>query len=147
MEKFCHEQFQTRSLQYQCTYQVWWKSIDINWLSYGNENTDVWRAKISVKKWRNVVISKAKQYLHNISAHTKFGLDPLIFSQVIVRKRTYRSVCGGQIIDANYPSAIPNQISTIAMHIQSLDKIHWHLLKLSSGNEIGRWTDGRAHGH
>ena len=31
--------------------------------------------------------------------------------------------------------AIPNQISTITMHIPSLVKIHWYLLKLSSGNE------------
>ena len=33
------------------------------------------------------------------------------------------------------PLAIPNQISTISMHIPSLVKIHWCLLKLSSGNE------------
>ena len=34
------------------------------------------------------------------------------------------------------PLAIPNQISTISMHTPSLVKIHWCLLKLSSGNEI-----------
>ena len=33
------------------------------------------------------------------------------------------------------PLAIPNQISTVLMHIPSLVKIHWCLLKLSSGNE------------
>ena len=33
------------------------------------------------------------------------------------------------------PLAIPNQISTISMHIPSLVKIHWCLLKESSGNE------------
>ena len=42
------------------------------------------------------------------------------------------------------PLAIPNQISTISMHIPSLDKIHWCLLKLSSGNEMDGWTDGRT---
>ena len=31
--------------------------------------------------------------------------------------------------------AIPNRISTISMHIPSLVKIHWYLLKLSSRNE------------
>ena len=46
--------------------------------------------------------------------------------------------------------AIPNQIS---MHIPNLVKIHWCLLKLSSGNEKGTdgrtydWrTDGQTHG-
>ena len=42
------------------------------------------------------------------------------------------------------PLAIPNQISTISMHIQSLVnglvKLHWYLLKLSSRNEN---TDGQ----
>ena len=33
------------------------------------------------------------------------------------------------------PIAIPNQISTLSMHKPSLVKIHWCLLKLSSGNE------------
>ena len=33
------------------------------------------------------------------------------------------------------PLAIPNQISTISMHISSLVKIHWHVLKLLSWNE------------
>ena len=48
------------------------------------------------------------------------------------------------------PLAVPNQISTISMHIPNLVKIHWCLLKLSSGNEIprDRWLmDGRTHGH
>ena len=44
--------------------------------------------------------------------------------------------CGRQItlskVDKICPSAIPNQISTISMHISGLVKIHWQLLKLSS---------------
>ena len=48
--------------------------------------------------------------------------------------------CGEQIIDEICPLTIPNQISTISMHISSLMKIHWYLLKLSPGNEN---TDGR----
>ena len=37
-------------------------------------------------------------------------------------------------IDEICPSAIPNQISTISIHIWSVVKIHWDLLKLSSEN-------------
>ena len=33
LTKYAHQQFQTRSPQYQCTHHVWWKSIDI-YLSY-----------------------------------------------------------------------------------------------------------------
>ena len=47
--------------------------------------------------------------------------------------------CLGQITPSKFdkicPLAIPIQISTISMHIPSLVKIHWCLLKLSSGNE------------
>ena len=38
--KFAHKQSKTRSPQYQCIYQVWWKSIDIYSLSSVNKNTD-----------------------------------------------------------------------------------------------------------
>ena len=64
---------------------------------------------------------------------------------------TYRSetkiwACLGQITPPKFdeicPVAIPNQISTKSMHIPSLEKIHWCLLKLSSGNEIH--TDGHT---
>ena len=47
--------------------------------------------------------------------------------------------CLGQINPSKFdkicPLAIPNQISTTSMHIPSLVKIHWCILKLSSGNE------------
>ena len=45
-KKFTHLQSQTRSLQYQCTYQVWWKSTDTD-SSYHPEmkvgQTDIWQ--------------------------------------------------------------------------------------------------------
>ena len=47
-------------------------------------------------------------------------------------------------IDEICPLAIANQISKISMHIPSLVKIHWCLLKLSSGNE--KRTDGQTDG-
>ena len=47
-------------------------------------------------------------------------------------------------IDDICPLAIPNKV-TIPMHIPSLVKIHWYLLKISSRNETGRmyttWID------
>ena len=41
------------------------------------------------------------------------------------------------------PLVISNQISTISIHIPSLVKIHWCILKLSFGNEIQTygWSD------
>ena len=45
------------------------------------------RADNSVKIWRNLPISNPKPNLHNINAHAKFGENPLMFTQVIIRKR------------------------------------------------------------
>ena len=45
------------------------------------------RADKSVKKWRNLPISNPKPDLHNINAHTKFDDNPLMFTQIIIRKR------------------------------------------------------------
>ena len=56
-------------------------------LSSGNENVGVSRADNSVKIWRNKPICNPKPDLYNINAHTKFGENPLMFTQVIIRKR------------------------------------------------------------
>ena len=65
--------------------------VKIHWsllkLSSGNENMGVSRADNSLKNWRNLPISNPKPDLHNINAHTKFGENPLMFTQVIIRKR------------------------------------------------------------
>ena len=45
------------------------------------------RADNSVKILQNLSISNPKLDLHNINAHTKFGENPLTFTQVIIRKR------------------------------------------------------------
>ena len=63
-------------------------------LSSGIENMGVSRADNSVKIWRNLAISNPKPDLHSIIAHTKFGGNPLMFSQVIIRKRKYGRVSG-----------------------------------------------------
>ena len=56
-------------------------------LSSGNENMGVSRANNSIKIWRNLPISNPKLDLHNINAHTMFGENPLMFTQVIIRKQ------------------------------------------------------------
>ena len=45
------------------------------------------RADNSVNIWRNLPISNPKPDLLNVTAHTKFGENPLMFTQVIIRKR------------------------------------------------------------
>ena len=103
------------------------------------------QADNSVKNWRNLPISNPKPDVHNINAHTKFGENPLMFTCYHLGTKIW--ACFGQItvskIDEIRPLAIPNQISTISMHIPSLVKIHWCLLKLSSGNEMDGRTDVR----
>ena len=44
------------------------------------------KADNSVKIWRNLPISNQEPDLHNINAHTKFGENPLIFSQAVIQK-------------------------------------------------------------
>ena len=51
------------------------------------------RADNSVKISRNLPISNPKPDLNNINAHTKFGENPLMFTQVIIRKRKTDGRC------------------------------------------------------
>ena len=53
----------------------------------GNENMYVSLADNSVKNWWNLPMSKPKQDLHSIRVLTKFGENPLMFTQVIIQKR------------------------------------------------------------
>ena len=63
-------------------------------LSSGNENMGVSRADISVKNWRNLPISNSKTDLLNVNAYSKFGYNPLLFTQIVVWKRKYGRVSG-----------------------------------------------------
>ena len=47
------------------------------------------RSDHSVTIWRNLTISNSKPDLYNTSAHTKFGENPFVFTQVVIRKRKY----------------------------------------------------------
>ena len=63
-------------------------------LSSGNENMGVSRADNSVKIQQNLAISSPKPDLLNVNAYSKFGENPLLFTEVIVRKRKYGRVSG-----------------------------------------------------
>ena len=48
--------------------------------------------QITVKNWHSLHISNPKPNLHTINAYTKFGENPLIFTEVILQKQKYRHV-------------------------------------------------------
>ena len=52
------------------------------------------RADNSVKMRQNLPISNSKTDLLNVNEYSKFGQNPLLFTQVIVRKRKYGCVSG-----------------------------------------------------
>ena len=55
-----------------------------------NENMGVSRADNSFKIWRNLPISNPNPDLYNINALSKLSENPLMFTQVIIWKRTDR---------------------------------------------------------
>ena len=104
--------------------------VKIPWLllklSPGNKKMGVSQADNSIKIWWNLSISNPNPDLHLTFTH--------------YHPETKIWACLGQITPSKFdkicPLAIPNQISTISMHIiiPNLAKIHWCLLKLSSWN-------------
>ena len=63
-------------------------------LSSENENMGMSGADNSIKIWRNLPISNPKPIIHNINARTKFGENPLMFTQFIIRKQKNRRMNG-----------------------------------------------------
>ena len=63
-------------------------------LSSWNENMGLSQADNSVKIRWNLPISYPKPDLLNVNAYNKFDENPLLFTQVIVRKRKYGHVSG-----------------------------------------------------
>ena len=55
------------------------------------------RADNSVKIWRHLPISNPKPDLLNANAYSKFGENPLLFPQVMARKRKYGCVSGRKL--------------------------------------------------
>ena len=77
-------QISTISMHISSLVKICWELLKL--LSW-KENTNVLRADNSTKHWQNLPISNPKPDLYNINACTKFGENPLIFTQVIVWKR------------------------------------------------------------
>ena len=106
-----------------------------------NENVKTPTLSCPWKITQNLPISNPKPDLHNINVHYKFGENLLTFTQVIVRKQKYRH---WQItlskIDEFCPLAIPNQISTVSMHIPSL----WKSIAIYSSYCPERLTDNQC---
>ena len=98
-------------------------------LSSGNDNMGVSRADNSVKVWRNLSIINPKPDLYNINAHTKFGENPLMFTQVSIRKRktdgrtydgrTDTDVQGETIIPRHYCVAGFKKVKLFLLEIQN----------------------------
>ena len=100
-------------------YQVWWKSIVYS--SYQLE-TKIWasRADNPVNIWWNLIISNPKPDLHNINAHTKFGENPLMFTQVIIRIRNMDRWTDVRLADGPTERHMDVQRETIIPH-------HYHV--------------------
>ena len=74
-----------------------------------NENMEVLPADYSVKNWRNLLISNPEPDLHNINAHTKFGENPLAFTQITLWKQKYGLSCEENFVKnwRNLPNSYP----------------------------------------
>ena len=77
--------------------------VKIHWyllkLSAGNKNLGLSRADNYIKIWQNLPICNPKPDLHNTNAHTKFGENPLLFTQVIIRKQKTDGLTDGRLRD------------------------------------------------
>ena len=76
--------------------KIYWRLLK---LSSRNENMDVYRVDNSVRIWQNLPISNPKPDLHNINEYTKFGENPLMFTQIIIRKRKTDGRMDGRMTD------------------------------------------------
>ena len=135
-------------------WQVWLKSLDI-YTSYHPETKILaCLGQITLSKFDKIFPLAILNQIYAVSMHIQSlvkilwclfklssGNENMGMSRADNSINIWWNIC---------PLAIPNQISTISMHIPSLVKIHWRLLKLSSGKEIRtdalQMTDGQTHG-
>ena len=117
---------------YQCMYKVWLKSLDI-YSSYRLETKIwAWLGQITLSKFNEIcpLASQTRSPQYQCTYQVWWESIDVYLSY---HPETKIWVGLGQItpskFDENHPLAIPNQISTISMHIPSLEKIHWCLLK------------------
>ena len=94
LTKFDHKQSQTRSPQYQCTYQVWWKSVDV-YSSYHPETkygrTDDWLEGQThrLQKWNHNTLPLWR----GIKRYTFFSTKQYIFSYVSTKTYVVVLIC------------------------------------------------------
>ena len=93
-----------------------WGGQIVNWLAISNRSPQ-YLCTYQVR-WKSIDIFSS--------------YNPKIKIQTCVRGMTLSKV------DEICQLAIPKQISPVSTHIPSLVKIHWHLLKLSSGNILNQ---------
>ena len=95
LKKFADEQSQSRSPQYQCTHQIWWKSTEI-YSSYCPESKiQMCCRQITLSKIDKILPLVIPKQMSTISMHTlSFCENPLTFSKVIIQKWKYGCVPG-----------------------------------------------------
>ena len=87
------------------------------------------RADNSVEIWWNLPISNPKPDLHNINAQTKFGENPLKFTQVIIWKRETDARIYVHTIDGRMERHMDDQRETISpphYRVVGYKKQTWH---------------------
>ena len=152
-DKFAHQRCQNRSPQYECTYQVWWKSIDI-YTSYHLVGRPLCQKliKFAYLQYQTTILLLADKFAH-YWCHIRTPQYQCTYQVWLKAIDIYSSYCPLQIQKYRHVAgrwlcqkliklarlAFPNQTSTIAMHIPSLEKIHWHLLIIPKEQEFW-WT-------
>ena len=117
--------------------------VKIHWylftLSSRKEKSDMSRTD---DNWRNLPISSPKPDLHNINAYTKFGENPLTFTQVIIRKWKYRRM--DRHTDYQRKTIIPRHYC-VAGYIKSLYGIciQQHILCLKPVKKVPKMKHKR----
>ena len=115
----------TISMQIPSLMKIYWYLL---MLSSKIENTDLSWGDNLVENWRNLPINYPKPDLYNINAHTEFGENLLISTEIIVRKRKYVRHTDGQtnkrtaIVISYYPATV------VWRGIKSTLAVIWRLL-------------------
>ena len=130
-EKFANGQSQSGAPQFQCTYQIWWKSIEISSSYRPESKIRMYCRQITLPKMDEIRPLAIPKQMSTISMHTpslvKIHWFLLKLSSRYVKTDVLRQIAQSKV-DEICPSAIPKQTSTISMHTASLLKNHWHLL-------------------
>ena len=128
--------------------QVWIKTLNYNTMP------SLYHRQITlVKHWGNLSISNSKPDLLHINACTKFGENPLMFTQVIIRRWKYGCVFR-QLILSKFDEICPIASKSRSPHYQSTYQIWWKSIDVYSSNHwetkyrqtYNWWTDGWMNG-